>query len=261
MSNLNESRVPMSDRLQILQESVRHLADVTSRLDPEQYTSPAFPSEWTIADTYSHLGSGAVIGKQNFENSINHRENDPAFNPSVWDEWNAKEPSVQVSDCLVYDRSYLSALEDASPEQRESFSFNLGPYTFDFEGLVGLRLSEHALHTWDIEVAIDPHATLSSEVANAILDSVNFIVSMTGKSTGQKKSVTIRTTAPVRNFTIELDASSVRLVESINEGTVDLELPTDALVRLIYGRLDAKHTPSSLTGEVVDELRQVFPGF
>ncbi len=251
----------MSDRLAVLHESVRHLADVTSRIDPDKFTAPAYPSEWSIADTFSHLGSGAVIGKQNFENAVNHRENDPAFNPSVWDEWNAKEPSVQVSDCLVYDRSYLSALEESSHEQRESFSFNLGPYSFDFDGLVGLRLSEHALHTWDIEVAIDSDATLSNDAASAILDTIQFIVSMTGKAPGQKKNVTIRTSEPVRHFTIELDNSSVKWIEEENDSAVDLELPAESLVRLIYGRLDAKHTPSAVTGSVLDELREVFPGF
>jgi hypothetical protein len=30
----------------------------------------------------------------------------------------------------------------------------------DIAGLAGLRLGEHALHTWDIAVALDPAATL-----------------------------------------------------------------------------------------------------
>ena len=32
----------------------------------------------------------------------------------------------------------------------------MGPMQFDFGGLVGLRLNEHTLHTWDIEVVDDP---------------------------------------------------------------------------------------------------------
>ncbi len=42
----------------------------------------------------------------------------------------------------------------------------------------------------------------------------------------------------------------------------DLELPADALIRLVAGRLDPDHTPAGIVGAShLDELRQVFPGF
>lgn len=251
----------MVDRLQILGESVRHLRDVASRIEPTDYTSPAYPSEWSIADTFSHLGSGAVIGERRFEDSIADRESDPAFNTSVWDEWNAKDPVSQVTDCLGSDAAFQASLELATDEQRRSFHFMMGPFAFDFDGLVGLRLGEHVLHTWDVEVTIDPHATLPNNAANAILDGVQFIVARTGKPTGETKEVTLRSVDPVRNFTLVLDVDSVELVETRHEGSVDLEIPAKALVRLIYGRLDETHTPGSVRGDVVNDLRRVFPGF
>jgi hypothetical protein len=41
----------------------------------------------------------------------------------------------------------------------------------------------------------------------------------------------------------------------------DLELPAEALSRLVYGRLDPDHTPA-VTGDatLLAELRAVFPG-
>ena len=251
----------MSDRLKVLRKSVEHLGDVASRVGPSDYTSPAYPSEWSIADTFSHLGSGAVIGERRFEDSIAERESDPDFNPLVWDEWNAKAPLAQVKDSLTSDAAFLYALEAASEEQRENFHFMMGPFAFEFEGLVGLRLSEHALHTWDIEVALDSVATLSNDTANAILDSIQFAVARTGKPTGEVKNVAVRTIEPARDFTLVLGVDSVDLVETRQEGEVDLEIPAEAFVRLIYGRLDTEHTPASVTGEVVNSLRTVFPGF
>jgi uncharacterized protein (TIGR03083 family) len=251
----------MSDRLQVLRGSVEHLGDVASRIDPADYTTSAYPSDWTIADTFSHLGSGAVIGERRFEDSVAERDSDPAFNTSVWDEWNAKDPLSQVADCLTSDTAFLSSLEAASEEDRRKFHFAMGPFEFDFDGLVGLRLSEHALHTWDVEVALFPGATLSNDTANAILDSIQFVVTRTGQPTGEAKDVTVRTMDPVRNFTLVLGVDSVDLVETGHEGAVDLEIPAEALVRLIYGRLDKEHTPASVTGDVVDSLRHVFPGF
>ena len=143
----------MTDRLRVLAESVVHLGDVAAIIEPSEYTSPAYPSEWTVADTFSHLGSGAVISRRRFEDSIAQRESDPAFNTSVWDEWNAKDPASQVEDCLVSDAALLLSLEAATEEQRDAFRLSMGPFSFDFDGMVGLRLGEHVLHTWDIEVA------------------------------------------------------------------------------------------------------------
>jgi len=41
-----------------------------------------------------------------------------------------------------------------------------------------------------------------------------------------------------------------------------LRLPAEALVRLVYGRLDPAHTPAlEARGVDVDELRRIFPGF
>jgi uncharacterized protein (TIGR03083 family) len=251
----------MSDRLPVLRNSVHHLSDVAAQIAPNDYTSSAYPSEWTIADTFSHLGSGAVIGQHGFEDSMTQREVDPNFNTSVWDEWNAKDPAAQVTDALASDRALLSYLEATTAEQRSEFRHMMGPFAFDFDGLVGLRLSEHVLHTWDIEVAGNPTATLSNDAANAILDSIQFVVKHASKPTGESKIVSVRTADPLRDFTLVLDVDSVDIVEARRDGDVDLEIPAEAFVRLIYGRLDADHAPSSASGDVVEYLRRVFPGF
>jgi hypothetical protein len=40
----------------------------------------------------------------------------------------------------------------------------------------------------------------------------------------------------------------------------DLVLPAEALIRLVYGRLDPEHTPPVGGTADLDELRRVFPG-
>ena len=42
----------LSERLEALRESVAHLRDVASQIDPDRYTAAAYPSEWTVADTF-----------------------------------------------------------------------------------------------------------------------------------------------------------------------------------------------------------------
>jgi uncharacterized protein (TIGR03083 family) len=251
----------MPERLQGLRTSVEHLHSVADRIDSANYGSPAHPSEWSIADTFSHIGSGAVIMKRRFEDSVARREPDPAFNPSVWDEWNAKAPAAQVADSLVADAALLECLEGATAEERAAVHFAMGPMTFDFDGLVGLRLGEHVLHTWDIEVTLDPTATLPNDAANLILDNIHMIVGFAGKPSGEEKTLTVRTLDPVRDFSLVFGTDSVSLVDAAHEGAVDLELPAETFVRLIYGRLDADHTPSEVDEVEIDALRKAFPGF
>jgi hypothetical protein len=202
-----------------------------------------------------------VIGKQGFENSITDREPDPAFNTSVWDEWNAKLPADQVSDSLLSDAAYLAVLEGATDDERVKFRMNLGPFVFDFDGLVGLRLGEHVLHTWDVEVPFNPSATLTSEAADAILDKLQFVAARAAKPNGVVQDVTVRTSDPVRTFTLALKGDSAVLSETTLDGAADLEIPAEAFVRLVYGRLDPGHTPDSVTGDALDLLRGVYPGF
>ena len=251
----------MSDHLQLLGSSVNHLADVASRLTAEHYSDRAYPSEWSIADTFSHLGSGAVIGQRRFEDEVAGRDNDPSFNQTVWDAWNAKDPSAQVHDALASDASLLEVLETSSEEERQAFHFTLGPFSFDFGGLVGLRLGEHVLHTWDVEVVLNPSATLANEAANAILDRIQFVVQRTGKSSGESKELRLRTLEPLRDFSLVVDLDSVNLLPASHDGSVDLELSAEALVRAIYGRLDLEHCPTELHGPALETLRQTFPGF
>ncbi len=251
----------MSDRLDVLSKSVAHLRDVASGLDPSRYTSPAYPTAWTIADTFSHLGSGAVIGQRWFEDSVAQRGADPSFNTSVWDEWNAKDPANQVADSLASDAALLAALGAATEDQRNAFRLALGPFSFDFDGMVGLRLSEHVLHSWDVEVPDKPDATLSSEAADAILDGIQFVVARSAKPTGEPRNVAIRTVDPQRDFTLILGPESAALEEASFNGAPDIELPAESLVRLIYGRLDEEHTPENVTGEALDGLRKTFLGF
>jgi uncharacterized protein (TIGR03083 family) len=256
-----EKRDNMTDRLIVLRSSVEHLRAVIDGVEVLVPETSAYPAEWTIADTMSHIGSGAVILKRRFEDAVAGQVADTGFNQSVWDEWNAKAPADQVKDALVADEALLVALENLPDDARETFHFVMGPFNLDFDGFVGIRLSEQALHTWDVEVAIDPTATLSSDVASAILDALGRIVGFAGKANGETKEVRVRTTDPSRDFTLVFSGESVSLLEASHAGDVDVELPAEAFVRLVYGRLDAENSPVDVSEPPLDSLTKAFPGF
>jgi uncharacterized protein (TIGR03083 family) len=250
----------MTFALEALQESVDHLREITEGLSESQLVASAHPTEWTVADVLSHLGSAAVISKRRLDDGVEGREMPPEFAQSVWDVWNLKTPHAQATDSLLADAALMERINEVTPEQREAFTWSLGPVSLDFNGFVNMRLGEHALHTWDIEEAFDKNATLQRDAVPIIVDNLDLLVRFTAKTNGSNETLRIRTTEPQREFALNLGADSVTLEPAESTDSHDLELPSEAFVRLVYGRLDANHTPASINSEHLDTLRAVFPG-
>ena len=132
--------------------------------------------------------------------------------------------------------------------------------TADFVGLVDLRLGEHAVHTWDVEVALDPAATVASQATGRLIDGLGRLAGFTARPTGAERTVTVVTTDPRRGFQVGLAADAVTFTSADPVATPDVELPAEAWIRLVYGRLDPDHTPAVEGADDLEELRQVFPG-
>jgi hypothetical protein len=64
----------------------------------------------------------------------------------------------------------------------------------------------------------------------------------------------------VRGFIIDLAPDTVTFRAGSANGDADLELSAERFAGLVYGRLDAAHTPVGDHGAVLDNLRRVFPG-
>jgi hypothetical protein len=68
---------------------------------------------------------------------------------------------------------------------------------------------------------------------------------------------------PTRRFVLDLGAEARLGPGSDSEVSGSLRLPTEALVRLVTGRLDPAHTPAGTRAEgqpSLDELRRLYPG-
>jgi uncharacterized protein (TIGR03083 family) len=251
-----------SARLEALRTSVNRLRAIVEPLGDDTITQPAYPTEWTIAQVLSHIGSGAVILGRRVEDGIAGNATPDDFAPSVWDVWNAKTPRAQADDALAADTALLARVESVTGDEAERFTFALGPMTFDFEGFLGLRLNEHVFHTWDVEVALDPTATIPSALAALVIDNLELVARFTAKPAGDPCTVAVRTSDPERNFVVEITAESAALASSPTAAASDdVGLPAEAFARLVYGRLDPDHTPPfSGDAAVLDHLRSTFPG-
>ena len=249
----------VASALEALSSSVEHLRSIVGELSDTDLERPAYPSEWTIADVLSHIGSGAVIMRRRLDDLVGGNATPEGFAPDVWATWNAKSARAKAVDALIADRDLLEGIGSLSDEARSSFHLAMGPLDLDFDGFVGMRLNEHALHTWDIEVALEPSTPVPAEPAAHIVDNLEIIARFTGRPTGSTRAILVRTEQPRRDFSVELTPDVVTFGAGDRARQPDLELPAEAFGRLVYGRLDPAHTPSTVRDSgVLEELRKVF---
>ena len=244
-----------------LRASVDRLHGLVSGLDDAQLVSPSYCDDWTIAQVLSHLGSGAVIARRGLQDVRAGTPTPEDFNQSVWDEWNAKSPRAQADEALVADAALVEAYEAVPEAERGSLTFSLGPVSLGFDEMVGMRLNEHAFHTWDIAVALDDDAVVPVDAAALVVDNLALIARFSGRPDGQNRTIAVRTTDPERTIALQLAANGVEVGPGESGQSPDLVLPAEALGRLVYGRLDTDHTPA-FTGDaaLLATLRAVFPG-
>ncbi len=248
-------------RLDALRTSVAHLRELVTRLDDRLLTTQAYPAAWTISDVLSHIGSAAVIMQRRLDDSLADHATPDEFAREVWATWDAKAPRVQADDALVADRRLLDRIESLTEDERADFRFSMGPLQVDFDGMIGLRLNEHVLHTWDIEVVLDPAATLPLDATAQLIDNLGLVARYTAKPIGTDGIIVVATTAPARVFRIRLAVDAVEFTAAGPGDEPTLELPAEAFARLVYGRLDAdRRVPVTGDAGALDELRLVFPG-
>ena len=236
-------------------------------LGPDQLSQRSYPSEWTIAQVLSHLGSQAeIFGLILAAGLAGQEPPGPEEFPPIWDTWNAKDRQAQATDALRADQATLERLESMDAGEREQLHLKLFGMDLDATGFARLRVGEHAVHTWDVLVALDPAATLAPDAVALLIDTLDQVAGRSAQPDGKQRKVRVSTTEPERQFILQT-GDAVALTPSDGEvapglGLSELRLPAEALIRLVYGRLDEAHTPPAETAGVeLGELRQIFRGF
>ena len=251
-----------------LRHSHDRLAALAGSLREDRLTSPSYDTEWNIAQVFSHLGSGAEISQITLDSALTGAGTlDRDRFPPIWDVWNAKTPQQQFVDGLVADEAHVSRLEELSDADLAAIRFEFFGTDLDAVGLIRLRLSEHAMHTWDVAVAIDPAAMLAPDAVALLRDYGTRFAQRIGRPEGKHFRARLRGSFP--DFDLLLDVGEgVTLAAWPAGGPPDIaagevRLPAEALLRLFYGRLDPAHTPPvevSGDDDILDRIRAVFPG-
>jgi uncharacterized protein (TIGR03083 family) len=246
-----------------LRQSHDRLRDNVEPLDAEQVQQPSYASEWSIAQVLSHLGSGAQIFGLFLDAGLSGAEPpDRDTFPPIWEAWNTRSPQAQAADGLAADRGLVELFESLDADQRDRVRLQLFGMDLDITGLARMRLSEHAIHSWDVAVALDPAATVAADAVGLLIDTLDQVAGRTAKPEGRQLKLSVSTTSPERHFLLETGENLTLVAAEADDSLPQLRLPAEAFVRLVYGRLDAAHTPAVETRQVdLDELRKIFPGF
>ncbi len=253
--------------IQGLRTSHDALMSQIATLSPEQLDVESYCTGWDIGQVLSHLGSGAEIGLTNLERALaGAAPLDREDFPIIWGRWNGYNPTDKAAQTVIWDRRMVSVFQGLDDSTLSSLRVPFFGMELDAATAVGFRLSEHAVHSWDVAVTFDPEAEVLGSSVELVVDRLGFMVARTAKpeQTAAHKHIEVRTVQPERNLVLSLEDKAS--LEEASDGPIDgvLELPAAAMIRLVYGRLDQDHTPAAVKTEGqadLDELRRVFPGF
>ena len=243
-----------------LQSAQDHFVEIVQPLSEAEVKQPAYPEKWSIADTASHLGSqseimglyseagltgGAVPGMEIFQ--------------PIWDRWNALPPTEQVRGSIAATETFVTPAAADLPQRAGAVLG--GPVRRGCRPRrPGRRPAGRARRAhWDIAVALDPAAVVAAAAVELLVDRLPGTVAFAGKAVEGADPVAIRTTGPERSFRLTL-SPAVALEPADDPGPDPLVLPAEALLRLVYGRLDLEHTPVGVNDPRLVALREAFRG-
>ena len=250
--------------LAALRRSHERMAALVDGLTDQQATLRSYADEWSLAQVASHLGSQAEIFELFLTAGLTGADV-PAGDTVVpiWNRWNALAPRSQLADSVAANEHFIARLEHLEPEQQDAFALSLFGSDVDIAGLTALRLGEHALHTWDIAVALDPAATVAPDAVELLIDLLPQRAAAAGTPVPAGRPVEVVTSDPVRTYHLTLDpAVTLNPRDAVTPDAAVARFPAEAFLRLVAGRLDPEHTPLGVdAAEHLDELSQAFPGF
>jgi uncharacterized protein (TIGR03083 family) len=263
------SLVPLVDRtIAALRTEYDTLAGLVADLNADQLTGPSAAARWSLAHVLSHLGSGSEITLAELRGTLGTGEQPgEGFNQSVWDRWNALSPVEQRDGFLERAGELTAAFEALDDEQRTSLLLTVGylPAPMPIVAYAGLRLGELSLHSWDVRVALAPHAELAEETAavqaELLAGPTGFMLGFIGKS--NEVAVPVAMDIVGSGYGVAI-GDRVSLLRAPDAPTATFAGPLESALRLFAGRLAPEYTPEGLrvTGNVtLDQLRTVFPGY
>ncbi|HEY7265889.1 MAG TPA: maleylpyruvate isomerase family mycothiol-dependent enzyme, partial [Trebonia sp.] len=149
------------------------LAGIAGSLDSDGLRARSYDKDWSIAQVLSHLGSQAEIFGLSLDAGLSGGDppGQESF-PPIWDKWNSRSPEDQAAQSIAVNAALVARVEALSEAELASIRVAMFGMTLDAAGLLRMRLNEHAVHTWDVAVALDPSARVAPDAVELLIDGV-----------------------------------------------------------------------------------------
>jgi uncharacterized protein (TIGR03083 family) len=250
-----------------LRDSSRRLRHAVADLPPGRLAEASFAEGWTVGQVLSHLGSGAEISTALVERGLKGDERGPVREElvPVWERWDAMSPVEQRAAWLEADERHLALLDSVDAGQRTSLRVPYFAGLLDLASYAGYRLSEQAVHAWDVMVALDERAVLDAADVVLLWERIDLVATRFRNADAltrlAPRRVQVQLTDPRRTLLLDIDTELHLYPTPPADPTARLTGPAESVLRLIYGR-NRPQDPLTATGSItLDDLRTLFPGF
>lgn len=248
-----------------LGDAHERLALIVNDLSPDDMNFQSYEKDHTITQLLCHLGAGAETGLAAFRAAARGL---PPPSPDVLNAirkvWANRAPEHVASEVLAADEQYIRFLENMPDDELVALRIFLYIRKVGIVPVVRPRLGELAIHAWDIETVYEPATLVAADAVDLLVRDLAELPPWFGKPQGRNFRVQVTTESPECHFVIDVN-ERVTVVSGKPAGAVDghLIMPAEALVRLVFARLDPERTPEvEAVGEVsLDDVRAIFPGY
>lgn len=241
--------------LNALESSSARLRAIVEALPEDVLAKPSYASGWSIARVLSHLGSAAEICAGLIDRGSTGDRTPPSADDTrpVWARWDSMSAIEQRAAWYEADQRHRELVAAADPTT--IVPYFAGPLTVP--EYAGYRVSEQAVHAWDIEVALDPAATIPE--AELLWERLDLVVGRFHDTATKARLAPMRIGLPDAVLVIGDDVH----LRSGHSQNPDAEVlgNREALLRLFYGRNRGEDGIKVVGAARLDDLRELFPGF
>ncbi len=243
-----------ADRAKAVQAEAKRLEEFLRTLSPEEWQRPSQCDQWQVADVVAHLTGMSTARRieRGLQGDVTPPEdmaspgtvNEDAFRDGLAQRALALRHQLgdQLLTAFRAGNDQLDAvLADMEPQDWEKFCYHpVGPEPI--RTIIDIRLTEVAMHGWDIRASFDPRASLSEDSLPALLQTIPRAVRRAFRSDANRpRAVRYRfhMTEPVTATTDILLNADGASVESGSQAEADVTFrcDTSTAVLVIFGRL------------------------
>jgi uncharacterized protein (TIGR03083 family) len=251
----------------------KRLLGYLEHLPAAGWTEQSACAEWQVYRVVSHLGSQAQIHAIRLEAGLRgDRPMTDEQRNEVWDHFNSLKPDEMLPAFRRTNDEYFKVADSLTDEELgRSIPWNRPEPAPVVNAVVG-RLNEQVLHAWDIEWARNRQATLAPEPLPDLLEHNISPARLSGlvkpdrapELDGKIIGFLIRPPSVAAHLQVD-SAGAKGAIGRAETPDVTLHLPTEAFIRLLWGRydLDAGLKSGQVKidhPELAEELHRLFPG-